>query len=131
MELHRAKLMGRPPVTETASTVQNGDALSKGSRSRHLHPVRPRRSPLSPSVAVRAEESWLFTDGEQSVRLTRAVLADGTCHLLIDGPTDAQELRSFADIGECITDQRDFEQRLRDLGFHLESDTSDRRLRPE
>ena len=97
--------------------------------SRRLHPVRPRRTPLSPSVAVRSEESWLFTQGDQSVRLTRVVLDNDTCHLLIDGPADAQELRSFPDIASCLAGQGDVEEWLLATGFQLEDHTSERRRR--
>jgi hypothetical protein len=98
------------------------------SRTRHLHPVRPRRTPLSPSA--RGEEVVrLFSNGQQSVRLTRVVLTDSTCHMLIDGPGDAQELRSFADIDSCTVAQSEIEHQLLDRGFHRERHTSDRRLR--
>jgi hypothetical protein len=97
--------------------------------SRRLRRVRPRRIPLSPSVAVRDEVSWLFTHAEQSVRLTRVVLDNDTCHLLIDGPTDAQELRSFPDLASCLVGQSDIEERLLAMGFQLEDRTSERRGR--
>src|SRR4051794_36884355 len=87
---------------------------------------RSRRSGLAMPLTASFEQAWLFTSSAQSVRITRALLQDGTCQLLIEGPDDAQEIRSFRDITTCIGDQAEIEQRLRASGFHLEGRAADR-----
>jgi hypothetical protein len=89
-------------------------------------PFRSRRSAASNHITVLEEFVWLFTKGDQSVRITRSLLGDRTWRLLVEGPADAQEVRSFAEMAACIDGQSGIEQRLRALGFYLDR-TSNRR----
>lgn len=76
------------------------------------------------------ETAWLFTRGPLSVRIVRAVSADGAIRLVVEGPGDAADTRAFEDVVTCVNFQSDLERRLVAQGYTLERFTSERRAGP-
>jgi len=75
------------------------------------------------------DASWLFTRGDESVRLERISLLRTGLRLIISGPGYSRDTHEFHDEDACITQQSMFERRLRALGFHLEAFSDRRRHR--
>jgi hypothetical protein len=82
----------------------------------------PSVSPLGP-----VEAAWLFTRGDESVRLVRVALAGQTCRLLVHGPGTAHYAEEFADPGSCAVQQSEIERRLVAAGYRLNAFRDDRR----
>ena len=74
----------------------------------------------------KSEAAWLFTRGQQSVRLVRDDDSKD-CHLFLLGPGTEIETYSFADVTECMKRQAQIEMNLLAAGYQLEQSTSDRR----
>ena len=75
------------------------------------------------------DASWLFTRGDESVRVERISLLRRGLRLIISGPGYSRDTHEFNDNDECTSLQASFERRLRTLGFHLESFSDRRRHR--
>jgi hypothetical protein len=79
-------------------------------------------SPLGP-----VEAAWLFTRGDESVRLIRVALGGQQCRLLVNGPGSAHYAEEFADAGSCAVQQSEIERRLVAAGYRLNAFRDDRR----
>src|SRR5262245_30055219 len=78
-----------------------------------------------PAIGI-VRDAWLFTRGQQSIRIVRAVA--GACLLLsVHGPGPAMDTRVFDDVISCMRYQADIERHLVTDGFSLERFLSDRR----
>ena len=75
------------------------------------------------------DASWLFTRGDESVRLERISLLRRGLRLIISGPGYSRDTHEFRDDDTCTKEQSLFERRLRALGFHLEAFSDRRRHR--
>jgi hypothetical protein len=81
------------------------------------------------------ETCWLFVRESESVRVIRAVTADGHARLFVDGPGTAHAVHEFDDAVTCSAQQSEIERRLVAAGFTLSQFTDrrsgrDRRARP-
>jgi len=74
----------------------------------------------------KSEAAWLFTRGQQSVRLVRDDDSKD-CHLFLFGPGPEIVTYSFADVTECMKRQAAIELNLLAAGYQLEQSSSDRR----
>lgn len=83
--------------------------------------------PFHSLSSTKHEFAWLFVCGQQSVRLIRRVMQDGTRAIVIEGPHDFEEQHTFTDIVSCVSAQIRIEQRLVAQGYSLERMTSERR----
>ena len=72
--------------------------------------------------------AWLFVRGPQSVRMVRAITAEGLVHLTLRGPVDATSVY-VGTSAACDRYQSGLELNLSAEGFRLEQRTSDRRAR--
>lgn len=80
------------------------------------------------NFATYADTAWLFVRGSESVRITRGPLPGANYELLIEGPRDSEQRLRFSDLVACVEKQMEVEYALLVRGFHLEQQTSDRRL---
>ena len=78
-------------------------------------------------VLATVQTAWLFTRGQESVRIIRTASRAGVTHLLIQGPGESCDRHEFADVVSCMNFQADLERRLVSAGYALEHFTSDRR----
>ena len=72
------------------------------------------------------ETAWLFTRGQQSVRLVRDDDSKD-CHLFLFGPGTEIQTYSFPNVTECMKRQAEIELNLLAAGYQLEQSSSDRR----
>lgn len=77
-------------------------------------------------MTSKSQAAWLFTRGQQSVRLVRDDDSK-ECHLFLFGPGTEIETYSFADVTECMKRQAAIELNLLAAGYQLERSSSDRR----
>jgi hypothetical protein len=75
------------------------------------------------------EAAWLFTRGEDSVRIIRVALPGQSCRLLVNGPGTAHYAEEFSDAGSCAVQQSEIERRLVAAGYRLDGFRDDRRTR--
>jgi hypothetical protein len=80
--------------------------------------------PLGP-----VEAAWLFTRGDDSVRIIRVALAGPRLRLLVNGPGTAHYAEEFADAGSCAMQQSEIERRLVAAGYRLNGFRDERRSR--
>lgn len=78
--------------------------------------------------ATRFEEAaWLFTRGQQAVRILRVTDAAGLLHLIVHGPGPITVIHDTDDLVESIGHQANLGRELFAEGFQLDETTSDRR----
>jgi hypothetical protein len=74
------------------------------------------------------QAAWLFTRGDQSVRIVRVRLpGSDACRLLIDGPGPSRHVEEFADSLTCAWHQSELERRFVAAGYRLDGFRDDRR----
>jgi hypothetical protein len=66
------------------------------------------------------EQSWLYTRGSHSVRVSREVDSDGRVHLWVRGPKKERSCFGFADIATCMRHLTGIEGLLTALGYRPE-----------
>lgn len=87
-------------------------------------------SPVATSEHLgRVQAAWLFTRGEESVRIVRVGIAGDRCRLLVNGPGTAHRVEEFPDGMTCALHQSEMERRLVADGFRLNGFSDDRRTR--
>jgi hypothetical protein len=65
------------------------------------------------------ESAWLFTRGDQSVRIVRVGQRDGARRLMIHGPGESRVDHEFDDVVTCAIQQSEIERRLVARRFRL------------
>lgn len=80
-----------------------------------------------PEAIGTVDSAWLFTRGDDSVRLVRVALKGGRFRLLILGPGVVRRVEEVPDVMTCAMQQAELERRLVAEGFRLEALRSDRR----
>lgn len=73
------------------------------------------------------EAAWLFTRGEQSVRIVRTVDVGGHIRLLVQGPGSAESVHLVNDGIQGALFQAELERRLVSQGFSLQHFATERR----
>ena len=74
------------------------------------------------------DAAWLFTRGDESVRIVRVMIAGPQCRLLVNGPGSAHYSEEFADPASCALQQAEIERRLVAAGYRLHGFNDDRRV---
>lgn len=85
---------------------------------------------MASSTLGPVEAAWLFTRGDDSVRIVRVALAHQRCRLLVNGPGTAHYAEEFGDSGSCAVQQAEIERRLVSAGYRLNAFRDDRRVQP-
>jgi hypothetical protein len=79
-------------------------------------PGKPKPRPASATPDLRAlglvESAWLFTCGDESVRIVRLGHRDAGPRLLVQGPGASRVVHDFDDMLACTIHQSELERRL-------------------
>ena len=78
-------------------------------------------------MPIHEEVAWLYTRGQDSIRLVRSDQPHGACRLFVFGPGRILERQTFSDMTECSRLQAEIESDLMAEGYQLSQSSAERR----
>lgn len=109
------------------ATIRSFAGIRSTNASGALTTARTYREMTSMEPSQLIDTAWLFTRGEQSVRMLRVSDTVGRMHVIVHGPGAAAMGHHSDDLMESMLYQANLSRDLLRQGFQLNEATSDRR----